>query len=79
MNYKKNHVGSRLAGCVGGMNAHHANIVAAMYLALGQDVANVVEGSLGSTSVVCNKDGSTAFEVYLFSYSHRSVATTLAM
>ncbi|MBI5398104.1 3-hydroxy-3-methylglutaryl-CoA reductase [Candidatus Woesearchaeota archaeon] len=65
VNYKKNCVGSRLAGCVGGNNAHHANIVAAMYLAFGQDVANVVEGSLGSTSVKCNDDGSATFAVHL--------------
>lgn len=65
LNYKKNIIGSQLAGCVGGNNAHHANLVAAMYLALGQDIANVVEGSLGSTAVKAASDGSMVFGVYL--------------
>jgi len=44
----KNLVGSALAGSYG-FNAHFANIVAAIYLATGQDEAHVVEGSLGFT------------------------------
>ncbi len=44
--YRKNLVGSALAGSYG-FNAHFANIIAAMYLALGQDAAHVVEGSHG--------------------------------
>ena len=40
--------GSTLAGALG-HNAHHANIIAALYLATGQDLAHVVEGSLGDT------------------------------
>jgi hydroxymethylglutaryl-CoA reductase (NADPH) len=38
-----------------GFNGHFANIVAAIYLATGQDMAHVVEGSLGITTV--EKDG----------------------
>ena len=49
LNLKKNIIGSELAGSLG-KNAHHANIVAAMYLATGQDIANVVGGSLGKTN-----------------------------
>lgn len=42
----KNLVGSALAGASGsGCNAHAANIVAAMFIALGQDVAHVVSSS----------------------------------
>ncbi len=44
--YRKNLIGSALAGSYG-FNAHFANIIAAMYIALGQDVAHVVEGSHG--------------------------------
>ena len=48
INHKKNIRGSQLAGSLG-KNGHHANIIAAIYLATGQDIANVVEGSLGET------------------------------
>ncbi|MDD5041165.1 MAG: hypothetical protein PHX87_02745 [Candidatus Peribacteraceae bacterium] len=43
-------VGSALAGAIG-RNLHAANIVAALYLATGQDAAHVVEGSLADTEV----------------------------
>lgn len=42
--------GSMLAGAIG-KNLHAANIVAALYLACGQDIAHTVEGSLSDTSV----------------------------
>ena len=45
LNTVKNLVGSSLAGTLGGNNAHAANIVAAMFLATGQDMAQVVESS----------------------------------
>jgi hydroxymethylglutaryl-CoA reductase (NADPH) len=44
----KNLIGSALAGSYG-FNAHFANIIAAIYIATGQDEAHVVEGSLGFT------------------------------
>ncbi|MFC6834921.1 hydroxymethylglutaryl-CoA reductase (NADPH) [Halomarina ordinaria] len=43
-NTRKNLVGSAKAGALG-FNAHAANVVAAAFLALGQDPAQVVEGS----------------------------------
>ncbi len=43
---RKNLIGSAMAGSLG-FNAHFANIIAAIYLALGQDAAHVVEGSMG--------------------------------
>ena len=49
LNTKKNFVGSILAGGVRSANAHYANIVLAMYLATGQDGANIVEASQGIT------------------------------
>ncbi len=42
--------GSALAGALGA-NLHAANIVAALFIALGQDPAHVVEGSLTDTSL----------------------------
>ncbi len=44
--YRKNLVGSALAGSYG-FNAHFANVIAAVYIATGQDAAHVVEGSQG--------------------------------
>lgn len=43
-------IGSEIAGALG-KNLHAANIVAALYLAIGQDAAHVVEGSLTDTTV----------------------------
>lgn len=48
-NYRKNLVGSVLAGTMGA-NAHAANMVAALYIATGQDPAQVVGGSMAVTS-----------------------------
>ena len=43
LNTSKNLIGSAMAGALGGFNAHAANIVAAMFIATGQDPAQVVE------------------------------------
>ena len=48
-NYRKNLMGSSLAGTLGA-NAHAANMVAALYIATGQDPAQVVGGSMSVTS-----------------------------
>jgi hydroxymethylglutaryl-CoA reductase (NADPH) len=45
LNIAKNLIGSAMAGSVGGFNAHAANMVAAMFLATGQDPAQVVESA----------------------------------
>lgn len=45
LNSAKNLVGSAMAGAVGGFNAHAANIVAAVFIATGQDAAQVVESA----------------------------------
>lgn len=42
--------GSVLAGAIG-KNLHVANIIAALYLATGQDIAHTVEGSLADTTI----------------------------
>ncbi|KAI0474179.1 3-hydroxy-3-methylglutaryl-CoA reductase [Xylariaceae sp. FL0804] len=45
LNISKNLIGSAMAASVGGFNAHAANIVAAVFLATGQDPAQVVESA----------------------------------
>ncbi|MBI4163896.1 MAG: hydroxymethylglutaryl-CoA reductase [Candidatus Aenigmarchaeota archaeon] len=45
LNYLKNYRGSALAGSIGGFNANVANTIAAMFIATGQDAAQVVESS----------------------------------
>ena len=45
VNSAKNHIGSAMAGSIGGFNAHAANIVTAIFLATGQDPAQNVESS----------------------------------
>lgn len=49
--------GSAMAGCIGGNNAHAANIVAAIFLATGQDVAQVVSSSMCQTRMEVQEDG----------------------
>jgi hydroxymethylglutaryl-CoA reductase (NADPH) len=48
--YRKNFVGSARAASLG-FNAHAANIIAAIFLACGQDPAHVVEGSTTMTTL----------------------------
>lgn len=50
--------GSEIAGAIGA-NLHAANVIAALYLATGQDAAHVVEGSLSDTTVELKGDGLT--------------------
>jgi len=64
VNNAKNHLGSALAGSYG-FNAHYANIVAAMFIATGQDPAHVVEGSSGVTTAELEPNGDLYFSVYL--------------
>lgn len=47
LNIKKNLIGSNIAGGVRTANAHFANMLLGVYLATGQDAANIVEGSQG--------------------------------
>lgn len=49
LNIKKNLIGSIVAGGLRTANTHYANLLYAFYLATGQDVANIVEGSQGIT------------------------------
>lgn len=60
----KNFVGSAIAGSMG-FNAHYANMIGALFLATGQDEAQIVEGSLGITVAEENEDGDLYFSVTL--------------
>ena len=62
--YRKNLVGSIAAGAMGS-NAHFANVLAAFFLATGQDAAQVVEGSLGMTTVESVGDGGVLASIFL--------------
>ena len=63
LNTKKNLLGSILAGSVRSANAHFANVILAIYLATGQDGANVVEASQGITFAETNESGDLHFSV----------------
>jgi hydroxymethylglutaryl-CoA reductase (NADPH) len=56
VNTRKNLTGSAKAGSLG-FNAHVANVVAAMFLATGQDAAQVVEGANAITTVEVREEG----------------------
>ena len=62
--YRKNQIGSAMSGSLG-FNAHFANIIAAIFIATGQDPAHVVEGSLGITTAEVLENGSLYFSIYL--------------
>lgn len=57
LNIDKNYIGSAMAGSVGGFNAQAANVVAAIFLATGQDPAQVVESSTCLTQFSKSKEG----------------------
>ncbi len=61
---KKNILGSALAGSLG-FNAHFANIISAIFLATGQDLGHIVEGSLGLTFGEIQKNGDFYFCIFL--------------
>lgn len=62
--YRKNLLGSIAAGSRG-FNAHYANVLAALFIATGQDPAHVVEGSLGVTCIESRGPESVYASVYL--------------
>lgn len=55
LNIYKNYMGSALSGSYG-FNAHFANMIAALFIATGQDSAHIVEGSIGFTDVSVDGD-----------------------
>ncbi|ORX97809.1 3-hydroxy-3-methylglutaryl-coenzyme A reductase [Clohesyomyces aquaticus] len=62
LNISKNFIGSAMAGSIGGFNAHAANIVAAIFLATGQDPAQVVE-SANCITIMKNQNGNLQISV----------------
>ncbi len=54
---EKNLLGSILAGSVRSANAHFANLLLGIYLATGQDAANIVEGSQGFSHAETRPEG----------------------
>jgi len=61
---RKIHLGSIMSGSLG-FNAHFANVIAAIFAATGQDLAHVVEGSLGVTIAEVLENGELYFSIYL--------------
>lgn len=59
----KLYVGSALAGALGGFNAHVANVVAAVFIATGQDPAQVVESSMSITYADVTQEGDLYFSL----------------
>ena len=64
LQWKKNWMGTCLAGGLRSANAHFANMLLGFYLATGQDAANIVEGSQGTTYAE-DRDGDLYFAVTL--------------
>uniref|UniRef100_A0A8C2PZJ1 3-hydroxy-3-methylglutaryl-coenzyme A reductase n=1 Tax=Cyprinus carpio TaxID=7962 RepID=A0A8C2PZJ1_CYPCA len=60
---KANLVGSAMAGSIGGYNAHAANIVAAIYIACGQDPAQTVGSS--NCITIMEASGPTGEDLYI--------------
>ena len=56
LNIKKNLIGTLLAGGLRAANAHFANMLLGVYLATGQDAANIVEGSQGMVHAEARDD-----------------------
>ncbi|MBI2641624.1 hydroxymethylglutaryl-CoA reductase [Candidatus Roizmanbacteria bacterium] len=57
-------IGSAMSGSLG-FNAHFANVVAAFFAATGQDLAHVVEGSLGITTMKVLPSEDLYISIYL--------------
>ena len=51
LNYYKNHIGSNLAGTIGGNNCHTANIIAGIFTATGQDLGQIGTSSLANIDI----------------------------
>ncbi len=57
LHIKKNLLGGLLAGSIRSANAHFANMLLAIYLATGQDAANIIEGSQGIVHAEVRPEG----------------------
>jgi hydroxymethylglutaryl-CoA reductase (NADPH) len=64
VNFRKNLMGSITAGAMG-WNAQMANVLAAFFIATGQDLAHVVEGAMGITTIEPRGEDGVLFSVFL--------------
>jgi hydroxymethylglutaryl-CoA reductase (NADPH) len=64
LNYAKNYIGSSLAGSIA-HNAHAANVLAASFIAYGQDVAQIVDAVNSVDDVKALENGDLYIAVYL--------------
>ena len=62
--YRKNLIGSIAAGSTG-YNAHFANVLAAFFLATGQDPAHVAEAAMGVTTIEARGEDGVIASVFL--------------
>jgi len=65
LNIKKNLLGNIVSGGLRTANAHFANMLLGFYLAVGQDVANIVEGSQGIVHTEMRGEDELYFSVTL--------------
>ncbi|MCL5440690.1 MAG: hydroxymethylglutaryl-CoA reductase [Candidatus Marsarchaeota archaeon] len=64
LNYAKNYMGAALAGAIA-HNAHAANMLAALFIAYGQDPAQVVDGANAVDDAKAMENGDLYISVYL--------------
>lgn len=64
INYAKNYLGSGLAGAMA-HNSQIANVIAATFIAYGQDAAQVVDGSTAFDDAQVTENGDLYFSVYI--------------
>jgi hydroxymethylglutaryl-CoA reductase (NADPH) len=64
INYAKNYLGSGYAGSLG-HNGHVANMLAAIFIAYGQDVAQIVDGANAIDDAAVTEKGDLYFSVFL--------------
>ncbi|KID91857.1 Hydroxymethylglutaryl-CoA reductase, class I/II, partial [Metarhizium majus ARSEF 297] len=80
LNLSKNLIGSAMAASIGGFNSHAANIVAAIFLATGQDPAQVAESS--SCITIMKKSvsrGPRAAKILILGSVHGSLQIAVSM
>lgn len=65
VNYVKNYLGSARAGTIGGHNAHVANVIAGIFIATGQDPAQIIESSAALTSLEIDDNGNLYASLFM--------------
>ncbi len=65
VNYVKNYLGSARAGTIGGHNAHVANVIAGIFIATGQDPAQIMESAAALTSLEIDENGNLYASLFM--------------